>query len=321
MRSQGYTMELSNSTLQKIENDAFTRRGIELYVKRDDLIHPFISGNKWRKLKYNIALCHQRKNQGILTFGGAYSNHLLATASACELEGLTSIGIVRGEELNVQSNETLRKCASMGMQLIFVSREEYRMRHDKAYHESLSYAHPNYFVVPEGGANYYGMIGCQELVQEVNIVPDHWFVAQGTTTTSCGLLMGLNATQQLHVVPVLKGFQAISEMRNLFSRSGIEMEWVEEVLKQVAVHDTYHFGGYGSYTAELLEFIREFYIRYGIPLDPIYTGKAMFALMEEVKKTMYNNTRIVFLHTGGIQGSKSVELEAGVELYPTSGVE
>ena len=308
-------IDLTNSILQKIETDEFSLRGISLYVKRDDLIHSEVSGNKWRKLKYNIEVCLNGKKEGILTFGGAYSNHLLATAAACQLVNLKSVGIVRGDELNKDSNHTLRRCSELGMELKFISREEYRMISDKSYLADLAHEYPNFHAVPEGGANYYGMIGCQEIFKEIDLDFNAILVAQGTTTTSCGLLLGLKENQQLFVVPVLKGFNSISEMKSIFQYSGIEEEWLEEAFSRLNVLNDYHFGGYGKYDDELLNFIREFYSRYNLKLDPIYTGKAMYGLMKELENVKWNGKSVVFIHTGGLQGVESIEKKSGVSLF------
>tara|TARA_B110000285_G_scaffold232237_1_gene302840 strand:+ start:9638 stop:10570 length:933 start_codon:yes stop_codon:yes gene_type:complete len=308
-------LNTDKSIVQEIKISSLKDRGISLFVKRDDLIHETISGNKWRKLRYNIESCFVKKKQGIVTFGGAYSNHLIATASACHKVGLKSIGIVRGNELNSESNETLKACSFLGMELVFVSREDYNLRIEKAYLEGLSIKHANYLIVPEGGANYLGMIGCQEILKEIEFKPDHIFVAQGTTTTSCGLAMGLNQDQKIHVVPALKGFDSLGEMENLYIQSGMDNEWIEQLLSNVEVHSEYHFGGYGKYDADLLIFIKEFYQNYDLKLDPIYTGKTMFALMKEIEDLSYNNKSILFVHTGGLQGVSSIEEKSGFELF------
>lgn len=308
-------IDLTNSILQKIEIDELSHRGISFYVKRDDLIHSEISGNKWRKLKYNVEVCLKGKKKGVLTFGGAYSNHLSATAAACKLVGLKSVGIVRGDELNKNSNHTLRRCSELGMDLKFISREEYRMIPDKSYLADLAHEYPNFHTVPEGGANYYGMIGCQEIIKEIDVDFDAVFVAQGTTTTSCGLLLGLKEHQELYALPVLKGFDSLSEMKAIFQYSGIEKEWLEDAFSRFNVLSDYHFGGYGKYDDELLNFIREFYAKYDLKLDPIYTGKAMFGLMKELENKKWNNKSIVFIHTGGLQGVESIEEKSGIKLF------
>lgn len=299
-------IDINKSILTKINSTELTERNIELYIKRDDLIHPEISGNKWRKLKYNIDLCVTNKQDGIITFGGAYSNHLVATAAACATIKMKSIGIVRGDELNSNSNETLKKCTGYDMELVFVSREIYKRRYEKSYHEYLHSIYPNCHLVEEGGANYYGMIGCQEIVKELALDFDAIFVAQGTTTTSCGLAMGLNNEQKLYVVPALKGFDSHSEMKQLFRRSGFEADFIDEMLMKTVVLDDFHFGGYGKYNSELLEFIQDVYSTHQLKLDPIYTGKAFFAMMEQIKNGKLDNSTIVFIHTGGLQGAQSV---------------
>ncbi len=308
-------MDVKRSILQEIEIQEFKKRGISLFVKRDDLIDPDISGNKWRKLKYNIALCESKKKTGILTFGGAYSNHLVATAAACQQAGLKAIGLVRGEELNTESNSTLKRCAQLGMELVFISREEYAIRNDKAYHETLGADYPEYQLVPEGGANYYGMVGCQEILSEIDVPFDHVFVAQGTTTTSCGISFGLKEHQKVHVVPVLKGFDSLGEMNSTLSKTGIDKETIEELMSRVEVHDEFHFGGYAKHTPELIAFIRNFHNQHGLKLDPIYTGKAMFALLKALELPKYDNTTVLFIHTGGLQGIEGVEKQLGEKLF------
>ena len=308
-------MDVKRSILQEIKTESLQKRGISVYIKRDDLIDPEISGNKWRKLKYNIALCVSKKKDGILTFGGAYSNHLVATAAACKMGSLRSIGFARGDELNSESNSTLKRCGELGMELVFVSREEYAMRNDKAYHETVGADYPSMQLVPEGGANYYGMIGCQEILSEIDLSFDHIFLAQGTTTTSCGILFGTNENQQVHVVPALKGFDSISEMNTLFLKATIDKEMIADLMKRVVVHGDAHFGGYAKYTPELIEFIRSFYREHEIQLDPIYTGKAMFEMMKQLDLPKFDNSKVLFVHTGGLQGVPGVEKKLGEKLF------
>lgn len=308
-------MDIKRSILQEISTDAFRRRGISIFIKRDDLIDSEISGNKWRKLKYNIELCVSKKKEGILTFGGAYSNHLVATAAACKNAGLNAIGFVRGEELNPESNATLKRCSELGMELVFISREEYAIRNDKAFHETIGADYPTYQIVPEGGANYYGIVGCQEILKEIDVEIDHIFVAQGTTTTSCGLLFGSNQKQKIHVIPVLRGFDSVAEMNDLFWKTGIDKETIEELMERVVVHSGAHFGGYGKFTPELIQFIRAFYVEHGIKLDPIYTGKAMFELMRQLESSDFDDSAVLFIHTGGLQGISGVEKELGERIF------
>ena len=302
------------SILQFIDDEVFTKRNVRFFIKRDDLIDEEVSGNKWRKLKFNIEQVKALKKEGILTFGGAFSNHLVATASACKRAGIKAVGIVRGNELNVNSNETLRRCHELGMTLKFVTREEYRLRNDKLYHNDLSQEYVNHYIVPEGGANFYGMVGCQEIVQEINISYDSIFVAQGTTATSCGILLSLADKAKLHLVPVLKGFDAHQEMRDLLNYSIFDEELTEELLSKTILHSEYHFGGYANYNSELIEFIQTFYKKHAIPLDQVYTGKVMYALLSELEKGNLDNQTIIFIHTGGIQGTKYLEQKEGIIL-------
>lgn len=293
------SFDTSKSILQEIIHTDFSNRGIRLFVKRDDLIHSHVSGNKWRKLKYNFQQFHQSKKERIVTFGGAFSNHLLATASACHEKSIDCIGIVRGEELDTESNHLLNECSSLGMKLHFVSRMEYEMRSDKEYLEELAIDFPNSYFIPEGGANYLGIIGCQEILNEIDQKVDEVFIAQGTSTTSCGILLN-DKCEKLNVVPVLKGYHSIEEMQNLYSKVGIPRELIEELLAKVIVHSDSHFGGYGKWNDELLAFIDSCYSKYNLLLDKIYTAKAFYALMNEVKTGNSDNKNILFIHTGGL---------------------
>jgi 1-aminocyclopropane-1-carboxylate deaminase len=307
--------DTSKSLLQSIEHPLLIDHGIKLFIKRDDLIHEHVSGNKWRKLKFNLLDAKHNKRDGIVTFGGAFSNHLVASAFAAKSSGLKSVGIVRGEELSKDSNETLMKCSELGMELVFVPRTEYSLKNEKFYKEQLALDYPNHSIIPEGGANYFGMIGCQEILAEIKIDFDEIYVAQGTTTTSAGLTIGLNENQKINVVPVLKGFHSIDEMTGLFKQSILEESFYLEQLENVVVHSEGHFGGYGKYTSELLEFIQFFYREFAIKLDPIYTGKVMCYFWSLLKSGKVKNKTIVFIHTGGLQGSKGIAEKSGIKLY------
>jgi 1-aminocyclopropane-1-carboxylate deaminase len=201
------------------------------------------------------------------------------------------------------------------MELKFISREEYALRNDKAYHETLGADFPSLQLVPEGGANYYGMIGCQEILTEFEEDFDHIFLAQGTTTTSCGIVFGTNAHQQVHAVPVLKGFDSLEEMKSLFAKTGIDSETVNDLLERVVVHSDAHFGGYAKFDDELIDFIRSFYLLHSIKLDPIYTGKAVFELIRQLESPKFDNSNVLFIHTGGLQGIAGVEKKLGEKLF------
>lgn len=292
--------QTERSILQELRFPDWEKRSIRVLVKRDDLIDPYVSGNKWRKLKYIVELALHQQRTGILTLGGAYSNHLLATAAACEAFGLKSKALVRGEELSVNSNENLQRCSAMGMELQFISRDEYSERDEKERQEIWKQQHPDYLFVPEGGAMYHGLIGCQEIWTEINEPIDHVFVAQGTTTTSCGLLLGSDETTTVHVVPVLKGFDALAEMRPLLYQFLIDNELVDDYLNRVVVHSDAHFGGYAKTTDDLNQFIGFCKQQLDVPFDRVYTGKAFYALKSALESGEFDGQTVLFVHTGGL---------------------
>lgn len=306
---------LNNSILQPLASEHWKKRNLTILVKRDDLIHTEISGNKWRKLLYSIEEAKQRKNDSIITFGGAFSNHLVATACACQQQGIKTIGIVRGEELTPESNDTLKRCQQYGMQLVFVSRELYRLRHDYEWWKELQIDYPNSFIVPEGGANHYGVIGCQEIWKELPKSIDRIFVAQGTTTTSAGILLGAPDSCTVHAVPVLKGFDSWSEIKKVLAGLYLDTETINDLHSQLIVENDYHFGGYANYTPQLLNYIQTIYQEHQLPLDPIYTAKAFFAMEKTIQRLDIQNETIIFIHTGGLQGAKEIMSKENIHLY------
>jgi 1-aminocyclopropane-1-carboxylate deaminase len=285
---------IDKSIVHEFALPSFNDPAIKLFVKRDDLIHKEISGNKLRKLKYNLKAFYEFNCKGIITYGGAFSNHLIATASACNLSGIKSIGFVRGEELDENSNTILRNCSSLGMNLKFVTRAHFsKIKHNSGVQE---FDGENYWFVPEGGSNKEGYFGCSE------IVPDDNFniicLAQGTTTTSVGVALSLKLNQKLLVVPVLKGFNSLGEMKKLLSDDLL----FEELKNNIIVSDEFHFGGYSKTTKELLDFVQDFNELNNFQIEPIYTGKAMYALREYLISSKTNeNKKVLFVHTGGLQ--------------------
>lgn len=279
-------------------NDKFLNSAqISLFIKRDELIHPEISGNKWRKLKYNIQNTIKKNQNTILTFGGAYSNHLFATATACSEAGISSIGIVRGEELNVNSSDTLRHCHKKGMQLIFVSRSEYRLKSNGPIVKSILNSDRDIHVIPEGGANVEGMQGMAELPEEINAQlgysPDYIAVAAGTGSSAAGLLYG---GAKVVAFSVLKGGDFLKQdITQMIGDSFMEQD--------LDLQTSYHFGGYGKYTQELLDFIIWFEETHHITIEQVYTGKMLFGLYDLIKKKYFpKGSTLVALHTGGLQG-------------------
>lgn len=276
---------------------------VELFVKRDDLIDPIISGNKLRKLEGNLKAAKAAGVAQILTFGGAFSNHLLASAAAAKAINLPIIGRVRGEELTEKSNPILLKCHQLGMVLNFVNRSDFKAC---KYQSGLSphQDKPTWFI-PEGGANPEGILGCTEIYKEAvaqnhNLHFDAVFLAQGTTTTSLGILASIPPTTQLFVVPVLKGFNSLQEMQALAKKAkqNPTTAHLEFPFSQVRDLDTHHHGGYAKTTPELMDFIKSFNDTQQFPIEPTYTGKALLALNSQLPHLQAKS--VLFIHTGGV---------------------
>jgi 1-aminocyclopropane-1-carboxylate deaminase len=286
--------------IQKIESKFLEEYGITLFIKRDDLIHPDISGNKWRKLKYNFLEAKKQNLDTILTFGGAYSNHIAATAAAANKYEFNCIGVIRGDELNSNSNETLKKAHEQGMRLNFISREDYRSRSEESFVNSLKEKFGNCFIIPEGGSNTLAIKGCTEIVHEI----DHEFnaivSAVGSGGTLAGLACGLNPNQQALGICVLKGANYLDESVNTLIK-----EFSSDERTNWKINHDHHLGGYAKYNDPLIEFINQFQLDNGVQLDPVYTGKMMLAIYALIKEGYFESgTRIVALHTGGLQGIK-----------------
>ena len=287
------------SRIEKFRFNKSNNKDLELFVKRDDLIHKYISGNKIRKLNQNIFSFYKNKCKKLVTFGGAFSNHLLATAALCNELSIDCVGIVRGEELNVNSNGILKKCSSLGMQLNFVSRSSFSEQ-KKMSGLLVKDGIPTWFV-PEGGANLEGIEGCKEIVSENEEIFDYYVVAQGTTTTSIGIALALPPSAKIIVVPVLKGFNSKSEMKSVLNNVDL---W--NVIKdKIIVLDDFHFGGYAKSTNELREFISEINQINKMQIEEVYTGKALYALKNYLEKNFVKNKKVLFIHTGGIFTDKN----------------
>lgn len=280
-----------HSPEELIKDKLFDQKQLTVCVKRDDLIHPFISGNKWRKLKYILRQARSEEKNHLVTFGGAYSNHLLATACAAARFGFKSTGIVRGEDV---ANDTLTLCKLFGMNLRFTDRTEYRHKH--AMFDKLFGADPGAFFIDEGGAGAEAVRGCSEMINELAGAYDHIFCASGTGTTAAGILKGLTESglsTTLHSVSVLKGGN--------FIRTEIEEHF--ESCPPFSLHLDYHFGGYAKTQPELMKFIQGFSSSTGILLDPVYTGKMFYALYDLIGKDYFlKGSRILAVHTGGLLG-------------------
>ncbi|HQQ95684.1 MAG TPA: pyridoxal-phosphate dependent enzyme [Cyclobacteriaceae bacterium] len=291
----------TRTPVTEVHDPVLERAGVRVLVKREDLNHPYVSGNKWWKLKYNIVAALQQQHDTLLTFGGAYSNHLYATAAAARELGLKSIAIVRGE-MTLPLNPTLSFVRECGMQLHYVSRERYR---DKATIEFQQWLQENFdraFVIPEGGTNDLAIKGCGEfsrlIQQEVNF--DFIALPVGTGGTLAGIISGLHDNQIAVGYSVLKGGEFLhDEVARWLTRS-------ECIHQQWRIVTAYHQGGYGKKTAALMQFMQQQQAAHRLPLDHVYTGKLCFGLWQEIEQGIYpRGSTILMLHTGGLQGTLS----------------
>ncbi len=284
---------------QQIDLPELRERGTTLFIKREDELHKHISGNKFRKLKYNLIRAKKEGHSTLLTFGGAFSNHILATARAGHENGIGTIGIIRGEELrkNWKDNPTLQLAAKFGMRFHFVSRDEYRRKSTAKFLRSLQIDFGDFYLLPEGGTNTLAIKGCEEILTENDADFDIVCCAVGTGGTLAGLINSASRGQSVWGYPALKG------------------DFLKEDIRTFAIKDNwqlmtnYHFGGYAKMNRELIDFINNFNDRTGIALDPIYTGKMLYGILDQAKKGFFSEgTRILAIHTGGLQGIKGMNL-------------
>jgi len=272
-------------------------KGVDLYIKREDIIHPHISGNKYRKLKYNLREAKKQGKDTLLTFGGAFSNHIAAAAYAGHEQGLKTIGVIRGEELEDkrQDNPTLKLAHEHGMRFHFVSRSEYKLKNEPSFIQNLKDRFGDMYVLPEGGTNDLAVKGCMEILTEEDTIFDYICCAVGTGGTVAGLINAARPHQTVLGFPALKGDFLTEEIRTFVHNDRWKL-----------VTD-YHFGGYAKVDRPLIDFINLFKSKTGIPLDPIYTGKMLFGIFDLVKKGVFPpGTQILAIHTGGLQGIKGM---------------
>lgn len=266
---------------------------VQLTIKRLDLIHPQISGNKFFKLKYNLLAAQQQGFSQVLTFGGAFSNHIAATAFAAQHFGFQSIGMIRGEELASQPfNPTLQTAQDLGMQLHFLSRFEYRLRHQAEYLQQLQQQYPQAFIIPEGGSNALAIQGTQEILSPDDLENyDVICCAVGTGGTLAGIIE--SSSEQQHVL----GFSAL---KGDFLKHDIQ-QWTDK--SNWSLTDAYCCGGYAKITPKLLQFMQQFEQQHHIPLEQVYTAKMMMGLLDLIQYHHFPaHTRILAIHTGGLQG-------------------
>lgn len=292
------------SPIIELELPILQEKKVSLFVKREDLLHPVISGNKYRKLYYNLRMAEKLGKKKLVTFGGAYSNHILATACAGAAFGFETIGIIRGEELasdlsaTLASNPTLKAATEYGMKLQFITRSEYKKKQTTAFLKDLQEFYPEAYLIPEGGTNDLAVKGCEEILDNQTEKFDTICLAVGTGGTISGIINASNTKQRVIGFPALKGD---------FLREEIEKNKVTKTNWEL--NQAYHFGGYGKVTKELVSFVNDFKKEVGIPLDPIYTGKMMFGVLDLIAKDFFpENSKILTIHTGGLQGIRGMNI-------------
>ena len=270
--------------------------GIEVYVKREDVLHKEISGNKFRKLKYNLTEAKDLGFTKLLTFGGAYSNHIAAVAAAGKEFGFETIGVIRGEELQEKylENPTLKKASENGMQFEFVTRTQYRDKNNAAFLDQLKNKFGNFYLIPEGGTNNLAVKGCKEILTDDDELFDFICCAVGTGGTISGIINSLKPHQKAIGFPALKGDFLTEDIQKYAENS----QW--------NLVTDYHFGGYAKINDELKQFMKQFFKKYLISLDPVYTSKTFFGVIDLISKGYFKpDSKILIIHTGGLQGLQS----------------
>lgn len=287
--------------LDQIPQEWLPGSSIRVAILRLDQLHPLISGNKWFKLKYNLETAKTAGHSQLLTFGGAYSNHLVATACAAQLAGFRSIGVVRGEA-PAQYNATLQDARQFGMKLHFVSRSHYALKDDPAQQAQWQDCFGDFYLIPEGGQNALSVKGCEEIL---HLLPTSHFThiccAVGSGTTLAGLINAAQPHQTILGFSSLKGPATLTEaIRPLLAPSAASRQW--------QLINDYHFGGFAKTTTTLFQFMNDFYDQYHIPLDLVYTSKMIFGVKTLVQNGYFpENSCLLLIHTGGLQGNRSVK--------------
>lgn len=272
---------------------------ISLYIKREDLLHPIISGNKFRKLKYNLEDAKNQNQKVLLTFGGAFSNHIVAVAGAGKEFGFETIGIIRGEELHdkIDGNPSLSLAQQLGMKFVFISREHYRLKETEDFIAQLRKDFGNFYLLPEGGTNELAIKGCEEILRPSDTDFTHICSSIGTGGTITGIINSSSQNQKIIGFSSLKGDFLQKDIAKFANK------------KNWTVNSDYHFGGYGKVTDELIDFINSFYLKNHIHLDPIYTGKMMYGISNLIENNYFPpNSKILAIHTGGLQGVAGMNL-------------
>jgi 1-aminocyclopropane-1-carboxylate deaminase len=283
--------------VEEIVDPIIKESGIRLLVKREDLNHPFLSGNKWHKLKYNLAAAREDGFDAILTFGGAYSNNVYAVAAAGKLFDFKSIGLIRGYEC-LPLNPTLSFAVDSGMKLYYIDKESYRKRNSSSFLKSLNDEYGNVYIVPEGGTNKLGVKGAGDILLNVTENYDYVCCACGTGGTLAGLITALDGKTEALGFSVLKGGDFLKDdvKKLVYESSG-------KSYKNWNINLDYHFGGYAKINLQLIQFINRFEIINNIKLEPIYTGKLFYGIYKLIRTEYFKKgNTILAIHTGGLQG-------------------
>lgn len=282
---------INKPLIQEIQDDSFKSKKLQLFVLRLDLLHEYISGNKWYKLKYNLEEAQKQGKMTLLTFGGAYSNHIIATAAAAKEFGFSSIGIIRGDELK-EPNERLLFAQEMGMKLLYVSRELYRDKEKLMKYVNEAVNTNETYILPEGGSNQLAVKGCREILNNIDIPYDIVCCACGTGTTLAGIALSLKRDTAAIGFSSLKG--------GAFLEKEVE-NYIGKGLHNWSIETNYHFGGYAKSTSELIDFIKGFNHSHKIELENVYTGKMMYGIFDLASKNRFiPGSRILAVHSGGV---------------------
>jgi 1-aminocyclopropane-1-carboxylate deaminase len=290
-----------NTPLEEVKDPLLKEMKISLLIKREDLNHPDLSGNKWHKLKYNLQEARKQGKKTLLTFGGAYSNHIYAAAAAGKIFNLNTIGIIRGEE-HLPLNPTLSFAINNGMKLYYLDRTSYRQKNSPEIINHLQKKFGDFYLLPEGGTNEFAVKGCIEIIGKINIDFDYVCCPCGTGGTLAGLISGLNGKNFALGFAVLKGASFLKE--NVIS---LLKNCSSDSFQKWDINLDYHFGGYAKMDSVLLDFIKRFTSLTKIPIEPIYTGKMLFGIYDLAAKGYFKEGNVIIaIHTGGIQGLKGL---------------
>ncbi len=306
---------LSKSPIQNLKLPLFEKQNITVDVLREDLSHPIIQGNKLRKLLYNLLNAKKKGNETILTFGGAFSNHIAAVSAAGKEFGFRTIGMIRGEE-TLPLNPTLAQCKKDGMELHYIDRATYRIKHTQDFKDYLRNEFGSFYLIPEGGTNYYAINGCMEIIPNYCDY-DYICCPIGTGGTAAGIILGNKGRSKIIGFSALKGGEFLTkDIYNHIQSVTNDEELTSELMASFELNTDFHLGGYAKLTEELLTFVRGFYQEHHVKWDTIYNGKMAFGVWELLKENYFpKNSSILLIHTGGMQGIKGIEQRNKIKIY------